>query len=98
MFPIVSYVSLKKETKNRGCVVVKGLLGKAKIPITIFSVILLAIFVINFVLPSIAASGSALVRTTDIEGVDKTDFAPEEIVYIYGIEFSPITNVVLEHC
>jgi cysteine-rich repeat protein len=93
LFPIVSYVSLNKETKNRGCVVVKGLLGKAKIPITIFSVILLAIFVINFVLPSIAASGSALVWTTDTQGNIKNDFEPGEIVYMHGTGFNPESQI-----
>ncbi len=67
----------------------KGLLGKAKIPITIFSVILLAIFVINFVLPSIAVSSSAVITT------DKGDYSPEETVLISGSGFAPSSPLTL---
>jgi cysteine-rich repeat protein len=46
----------------------KGLLGKAKIPIAILSIILITFFVMTFVLPSIALGGSA---TKDIYFVVK---------------------------
>jgi hypothetical protein len=39
---------------------VKGLLGKAKIPVAILATILLTIFVVNFVLPSMAVGSSAI--------------------------------------
>jgi hypothetical protein len=50
----------------------KGLLGKAKIPIAILSIILVAIFVISFVLPSIAEGSSA---TKDIYFLVKDSYS-----------------------
>jgi len=71
----------------------KGLLGKAKIPIALLSIALAAIFVMTFVLPALADSGSALLWTTDVNGVDKTDFAPGDIVYIHGTGFNPESQI-----
>ena len=66
----------------------KGLLGKAKIPIAILSIILIAIFVVTFVLPSIASeSGSTLVWT------DKADYDPGETVLISGSGFNTNTSL-----
>ena len=72
----------------------KGLLGKAKIPIAILSIILLAFFVVNFVLPSIALGGSA-VWTTDAEGNIKNDFQPGDTVYVHGTGFNPNSQITI---
>ena len=68
----------------------KGLLGKAKMSMAILSVIFLTMFVVNFVLPSIAVSGSAIITT------DKGDYSPEETVLISGSGFNPFSSVSIQ--
>ena len=70
----------------------KGLIGAIKLTM-IFLVLLISLFFIyNFVLPT-AAEISTTIWTTDVYGNPKTDFAPEETVYIHGSNFLANNNV-----
>jgi len=71
----------------------KGLLGKAKIPIAILSIILITFFVINFVLPSVAEGSSATIWTTDENGEVKIEFSHDETIYVAGQGFASYSTI-----
>ena len=76
----------------------KGLLGKVKIPVAVFSVILVSFFVINFVLPSVAYSGSYNCTTTGAFNMctDYEDYAPTEVVTVTGSGFDGYSSLLMK--
>ncbi|MFH1229297.1 MAG: hypothetical protein V1678_02635 [Candidatus Aenigmatarchaeota archaeon] len=73
----------------------KGMLGKIKISFAILTAIIAILFAVNFVLPSIAYSGSAICTLTGAYNVctDYSDYAPTEIVTINGTGFTNYSSL-----
>jgi hypothetical protein len=69
----------------------KGLTGAIKVTLIFLVLLISTFFIFNFI-PTFAES-SASIWTTDVYGNPKTDFAPEETVYIHGSNFLANNNV-----
>jgi hypothetical protein len=67
------------------------------IKFSLLIVVLIGLVVfIEFIFPIFANGSEALIWTTDVDGNNKTDFCPEEIVYIHGTGFNPEDDFTIE--
>jgi hypothetical protein len=66
--------------------------GAVKVSLVLLLLVVAGVFVLK-VWSGFGQEENAYIWTTDTNGEDKTDFSPEEIVYIHGTDFSPLSNV-----
>jgi hypothetical protein len=71
----------------------KGLIGAAKITLIFIVLLVTLFFFYNFIKPTTASEVSPAIWTADPNGEPKTDFSPEETVYVSGEGFLADTNV-----
>jgi len=69
-----------------------GAVGATKLTAIFVMVCILGVFAVTFVGPALAAAN---IRTTNAEGIDQTDFATGDTVYIHGSGFVPQTPLTV---
>jgi cysteine-rich repeat protein len=74
---------------------IKGMFGVAKIGVLAFCLVLIALLSVAYVMPTFAKDGS-YVWTMDMNGNYRSDFEPEDTVYIHGSGFASNKNVSID--